>query len=156
MMVLFQVFKRIFYFLRTLISKTLQIDIAYAITTHTIISNLIFQNLPAHQFHFTRFLVIRTLYLQYHFRIGDTFQQGTHLIRRFVGHIHRIDSQNAVARFQSCQSSRHPFKRLDNIDTAFFPFTDIRTDTAIFAGRHEFQFIHFLLRVVFGIRVQAA
>ena len=119
-------------------------------------AELQYSKLPAHQFHFTRFLVIRTLYLQYHFRIRDTFQQGTHLIRRFVGHIHRIDSQNAVARFQSCQSSRHPFKRLDNIDTAFFPFTDIRTDTAIFAGRHEFQFIHFLLRVVFGIRVQAA
>ena len=155
MMVLFQILQRIFNFLCALIRKPFQIDIAYPITTHAIVGNLVFQNLLAHQFHFTRLFVIRALYLQYHFRIGNAFQQGTHLIRRFVGHIHRVDRQNAVARFQTGQSCRHPFKRLDNIDTALFPFAYIRTDTAIFAGSHEFQLIHFLLRVVFGIRVQA-
>ena len=73
MMVIFQVFERIFYFLSTLVRKTFQIDIAYAIATHAIVGNLVFQNLLTHQFHLTRFLVIRTLYLQYHLRIGNTF-----------------------------------------------------------------------------------
>ena len=154
-MVLLQVQEGLLDLLGTLVGKALQVDVAHLVALHAIPGDLFHLNLFAHDLHFPRLLLARTLDEERHLRVGHPFQQFAHLVARELRDIGRVDLQDQVACLQSGQGGWHPFVRLGNHHpTVRIPLTDVGADTPIFAGRHHLECLHLLFGNVFRIGIE--
>ena len=140
----------------TFVRKVVQADISYRAIEHSAVSDGIHNHFLTFHGKSTRFGFAVAHYCHLCNSTGYPFQCLAYFRCGGFTEVFPIDSQDAVACYQSCFVCGHTFHRsLDNHSTIRTLRYD-SSDSGILSRSHQFQFIHFLVRNVFGIGVKPA
>ena len=137
--------------------KLRQIDVAHTLRANAVVGNSRHLNGTSCNLQFQYLACRRATHAELKGRAYIASQTLTHIGIVFANHRLPVNTQNHITLAQTHFCRRHSFIRLldDSVTQLHIP-TDNRTDTGIFAGIDGFQFVDFLLRIVFSIGVKAA
>ena len=151
-----QIDKSTAHILGTLLGKGIEVDVTDATLQHAIIRQERQLDGTACYLHLHRLACTWTLNFQHERRTRITTKMIADIAHLLIGHILIINTQNDIALLQSHFCSRHILVRLTDADALQLEVVAYhRTYTRILAGEQILEFLHFLLRIIGSIRVEA-
>ena len=152
--VLLQIFQGFAHLIGAALLESLEVDVARAVTIDAVVHDLLQAHLLPGDFHLAGLLLARALDLDHDFGVGRALEQLADALGGGLADVGRVDHQDAVARLQSSQGGGHAFERLRD-DHSAIAGTDIGAHAAVLAGDEHFYVVRLLLRIIFGVGVEA-